>query len=234
MKGTAGKGRVPAIEWAFRAPGAGLILESVNHELRAELLRRAERDQAARRDDDDAAICRVDAENLPWLRQVIAAGGWPGRSAAGDDGARAAWLLAQHADCDPAFQRECLELLTAAAGRGEATVAQVAFLTDRVLLAEGQPQEYGTQATGRDGQWVPSPLRDPGHVDERRAAMTLGSLAENLARITEQYGPPAPAVTACPACGGRIEIWPPGPGEEAAADCGACGITVRFGAARPA
>jgi hypothetical protein len=105
MKGTAGKGRVPAIEWAFRAPGTGLILESVHHELRAE---------------------------------------------------------------------------------------------------------------------------------ERRAAMTLGSLAENLARITEQYGPPAPAVTACPACGGRIEIWPPGPGEEAAADCGACGITVRFGAARPA
>src|SRR6516225_2415670 len=120
--------------------------------------------------------------------------GWPGRSIVGDDGADAAWLLVQHADHDPAFQRQCLELLTVAARHGEATNAQVAYLTDRVLLAEGKPQEFGTQTTGRNGQWVPCDLRDPGHVDQRRAAMSLGSLADNLARITEEYGPPTPPV----------------------------------------
>ena len=167
--------------------------------LRAELLRRAERDQAARQAMDWAAVATADAENLPWLKQVLAQSGWPGQSAVGADGAHAAWLLAQHADQDPAFQRQCLDLLTAAAGQGEATQRQVAYLTDRVLVAEGQPQEFGTQATGRPGQWIPRQLRDPDRVDERRAAVALEPLAEYLARLMEVYGPPDAAVTSRPA-----------------------------------
>lgn len=200
----------------------------MNAGLRAELLRRAERDQAARQASDEDALDRVDAENLPWLRKVITETGWPGRSIVGEDGANAAWLLAQHADGDPAFQRQCLDLLTVAAGQGEATKAQLAFLTDRVLLAEGKPQEFGTQAIGRKGQWVPRSLRDPGHVGQSRAAMSLGPLAENLARITEQYGPPPPWVTACPACGAKIEFWQPDPGEEVTVDCANCRHALRM------
>lgn len=201
----------------------------MNPDLRAELLRRAERDQAARQTEDPQASGEVDAENLPWLKKVIAETGWPGRSVAGDDGAHVAWLLAQHADSDPAFQRHCLDLLAVAADQGEATQAEVAYLTDRVLLAEGKPQEFGTQATGRNGQWVPCQLRDPASVDQRRAALSLGPLAENLARITEQYGSPTPSLITCPACGGKIEIWLPDPGEEAEVDCANCGQTLRLG-----
>jgi hypothetical protein len=105
----------------------------------------------------------------------------------------------------------------------------VAYLTDRVLLAEGQPQEFGTQAIGRHGQWVPRQLRDPGAVDQRRAAMSLGPLAGNLARITDEYGPPVPPITSCPGCGSKIEIWLPDPGEEAGVGCANCGQTVRIG-----
>ena len=201
----------------------------MNPGLRAELLRRMERDQAVRQADDPGAGGQVDAENLRWLKKVIAEIGWPGRSIVGDDGASAAWLLVQHADSDAAFQRQCLDLLTMATRNGEATKSQVAYLTDRVLLAEGKPQEFGTQAIGRIGQWVPCDLRDPGHVDQRRAAMSLGSLADNLARITEEYGPPAPAVITCPACGGKIEAWLPDPGQEATLDCASCRQTFRFG-----
>src|SRR5439155_1758694 len=87
-------------------------------------------------------------------------------SLAGEDGAEAAWLLAQHADRDPAFQRRCLDLLAEAAARGEASWMHVAYLTDRVLLAEGKPQEYGTQATGRDGRYVARDLRDPDSLSD--------------------------------------------------------------------
>jgi hypothetical protein len=51
---------------------------------------------------------------------------------------QAAWLLVQHADHDPAFQRVCLELLGGAVRAGEADVRHHAYLTDRVLLAEGR------------------------------------------------------------------------------------------------
>jgi hypothetical protein len=216
---------------------------TLNADLRAELLRRMERDQAARRGMIEAdkagkasvaainAVALIDGENLPWLKQVIAESGWPGRSAVGEDGAHAAWLLAQHADRDPAFQRQCLDLLTVAADQGEATKLEVAYLTDRVLLAEGERQEYGTQATAERDQWVPCPLRDPDGVDQRRAAMSLGPLAENLARIAEQHGPPAPRaalVIACSECAGSMEIRPGDPGERMNADCPSCGHTIEI------
>ena len=109
----------------------------MNVELRAELLRRVAADQEARGVMDREAVAAADGENLPWLRQVITDFGWPGKSLVGEDGADAAWLLAQHADSDPAFQRQCLDLLTAAVLHGEATITQQAYLTDRVLLHEG-------------------------------------------------------------------------------------------------
>ena len=124
-----------------------------------------------------------DGENLPWLKEVIAAHGWPGASLVGTEGAHAAWLLAQHADADPAFQRQCLGLIGAAVEAGEASLLEHAYLTDRVLLAEGRPQVYGTQVTRRGGAWAPRDLRDPELVDERRAAAGLEPLAEYLERF---------------------------------------------------
>jgi hypothetical protein len=59
--------------------------------------------EAARRAMDAEAMQAIDAENLPWLKRVIAEVGWPGKSLVGDEGASAAWLLVQHADQDPAF-----------------------------------------------------------------------------------------------------------------------------------
>ncbi len=163
---------------------------ATNAELRAELLRRMEKDQAARKARDLDAVRAADAENLAWLKQVIAAHGWPGSSLARTDGASAAWLLVQHADRDPAFQRQCLDLVTAAAAQGEASRTDLAYLTDRVLLAGGEPQEYGTQATVRDGRYAPVNLRDPGGVDQRRASVGLPPLAEYLHNMAQAYGPP--------------------------------------------
>jgi hypothetical protein len=194
-------------------------------ELRSELLRRAEKDQAARSEPEPDAetLTSVDAENLNWLRDLITEVGWPGRSMVGQDGAHAAWLLAQHADQDPVFQRRCLDLMTEAGKRGEATLGELAYLTDRVLLAEGKPQEYGTQMTGRKQGWVPRNLRDPQTVDERRAAMSLGPLRDNIARIARQYGPPKPATFTCDQCGSGIEAWLPGEGETPDIRCASCG-----------
>ena len=199
----------------------------MNEELRAELLRRVAADQEARHALDVEAAAAADGENLPWLRQVITDVGWPGKSLVGEDGAQAAWLLARHADTDPAFQRRCLDLLTAAVERGEATMVQQAYLTDRVLLHEGKPQEYGTQAIARDGRFEPRKLRDPDHVDQRRASVGLGSLAGYLARMAEHHAP-EPMRVPCPACQATIEAWPPDVGETRTATCPQCGQALTF------
>lgn len=199
-------------------------------DLRAELLRRVVPDQEARRAGDTGAMERADAENLPWIRRVIAEHGWPGRSDVGDDGAQAAWLLVQHADADPAFQRECLGLLTAAVSRGEAERPHLALLTDRVLVAEGQPQEYGTQLEARGGEWAPIEMRDPDGVDARRAGMSLPPLAEYVAMVTGHQGPPGPVIISltCPRCQHGIEAELAGPDGGAEVTCGGCGVTFRI------
>jgi hypothetical protein len=197
-------------------------------ELRAELLRRVAVDQEARHALDMEAMTKADEENLPWLKQVVASAGWPGRSLVGEDGAHAAWLLAQHADSDLEFQRRCLDLLTAAVQDGEATAVEQAYLTDRVLLAEGKPQEYGTQAIATDGGFQPRKLRDPEHVDQRRASVGLGSLAEYMAMMAGQHAP-EPMQVPCPVCSATIEAWPPDEGETSTGTCPECGLEITFG-----
>lgn len=191
----------------------------MDDELRAELLRRVEKDQAARKALDVDAMGKADGENLPWLKGVVAAHGWPGASLVGSAGAHAAWLLAQHADADPAFQRECLGLLTAAVEAGEATERELAYLTDRVLLAEGKPQVYGTQVTRKDGQVVPLDLSNLVGLDERRAAAGLEPFAE-YARLFDS--PPRGPQLKCPGCGAWAPFDRPEDGEPVTVTCPEC------------
>jgi hypothetical protein len=197
--------------------------------LRMELLRRVEKDQVARKAMGHEGMREADGENLPWLRAVIAEHGWPGTSLVGRDGADAAWLLAQHADADPAFQRQCLGLLTAAVEAGEANRQHLAYLTDRVLLHEGKQQEYGTQVTARGGRWAPRNLRDPDGVDARRAAAGLSPIAEYLTHFTE---PPEPSRLKCPGCDGQVPFEIPDDlSQPVTVTCQECGreTTVTFG-----
>lgn len=178
----------------------------MDNALRAELLHRLEKDQAARKAFDVDAMREADAENLPWLRRLVDDRGWPGASVVGVDGAHAMWLLVQHATADVAFMRRCLGLLTAAVEAGEASAADQAYLTDRVLLHEGEQQLYGTQLTRQGGSYAPVNLGDPDGVDAMRASVGLSPLAEYLARFTK----PGPAAQIkCSACGAWTPFEPP-------------------------
>jgi hypothetical protein len=143
---------------------------------------------------DPQAIQRmfeVDAANLPRLRAVLEKHGWPGKHLVGAAGSSDAWLLVQHMDKDPAFQRRALDLMVAAAASGEASRSDAAYLTDRVLLAEGKPQRYGTQFEMVEGVNVPKVMEDPEGVDRRRDGVGLGTMAEYAERMSRTYGIPA-------------------------------------------
>jgi hypothetical protein len=138
------------------------------------LLWMAMKDQTARRAviNGKSFKERVDERHTRTMKQIVTRYGWPGERLVGLLGAQAAWLLVQHADHDRPFQKRCLPLLKAAVTNNDAQPQHLAYLTDRVCVGEGRPQIYGTQ--------LEHPIADPEHVDERRAAVGLSSLAEYL------------------------------------------------------
>lgn len=130
---------------------------------------------------------KVDEENREWFQGIVDKHGWPGKTLVGRDGAGAAFILAQHADRDRPFQKRCLELMQQAPA-GEVGPQNLALLTDRVLLADGKPQRYGSQVEFVDGQWQPRPVEDPADLDERRKSVGLPPMEEYLRAIAEVYG----------------------------------------------
>ena len=171
----------------------------MDEELRSELLTRRDEDQRVRHlvefkgravavlpDDIAAQLQQVDESNTRWLGQLLSARGWPGRTLAGEDGAQAAWLLAQHADHDQVLQRAFLNALRAAVTQGEASPAHLAYLEDRVRVHSGQPQLYGTQFTVTGIEFGPGLIEDPKRLDQRRADMGLEPFAVYEARMRNQ------------------------------------------------
>src|SRR5689334_17208563 len=135
----------------------------MNEELRNELLERMDKEQKLRADlvDDPEDVqlmmlmIEADAQNTRWLDEVIKQYGWLGKSVVGEDGAQAEFLIVQHSP-SIRFQKNCLALLEIAVNQGEANVINLAYLTDRVRLAEGKSQVYGTQGQpGSDGVIIP-------------------------------------------------------------------------------
>ena len=119
--------------------------------------------------------------NATRLWTILRQFGWPGAPRVGPDGAKAAWLIVQHAIAQPAFQREALEALRQAGARGEVPAIQPAMLEDRVRTLEGRPQRYGTQFDwDGSGALTPLPIEDPEGLDERRRAVGLEPMEEAM------------------------------------------------------
>lgn len=128
----------------------------------------------------------VDRENTAALKGLVERYGWFNVSTFGEEADRNAWLLVQHADQDVAFQKQILEVLEGLLPLGETKPSNYAYLWDRVAVAEGRPQRYGTQ--GRcvgSSRWEPHELEDPARVDELRRSVGLGSLAEYEKLVSE-------------------------------------------------
>jgi hypothetical protein len=165
----------------------------MNEQLRQELLALREEDMRVRDeiikgrssfDGYDPRMEEVHKRNVARLKEIIAEHGWAGRSLVGEDGAIAAWFIAQHAIGDPPFQRRALELLREAHNKGEVSATALAFLEDRICVFEGRPQIYGTQfEPDEHGISQPCPIADPEHVNERRKALGMNTIEERTREL---------------------------------------------------
>lgn len=173
-----------------------------NPSLRKELLKRLEKDQAIRFEmiakgafkpgsPQFNRMVSIDAKNTAWMKTVVAKYGWPGPELVGKDGTEAAFLLVQHAEHN--FQKEMLPLVRDAYRAKKLSGQDYALLLDRVLVGDGKPQVYGTQAKGVE-KWnghepVFEPIEDEANVDRRRAEVGLPPMAEYAKGLKEMYFP---------------------------------------------
>ena len=113
---------------------------------------------------------------------------WPGRRLVGDDGAEAAWIIVQEAIEDPGLQRRSLEVLEVAVDSNDANPQHYALLLDRVRMADGLPQFYGSQfVVGHDGDLEPWPLDDLAAVEERRRKLGFPTFAHHSADMRARW-----------------------------------------------
>jgi hypothetical protein len=169
--------------------------------LREEIASRVAMDQAVQRELGDRiqagqpigpASARQDSvfnANLEWMRVVLARYGWPGRRLVGEEGSHGAWLLLQHADRDTALQRTALQHLESAVRDNDASSRDLAYLTDRVRVAEGRLQVYGTQLQyDTRGCASPKPSEEPAQLDARRGSVGLEPVAQYVQTVLATLG----------------------------------------------
>ncbi|WMD09575.1 DUF6624 domain-containing protein [Streptomyces sp. FXY-T5] len=149
----------------------------------------ADHRSAVRANSDDPA------EQLAWRRLTARHGdrlgeimdefGWPTAELVGEVAARAAWLIAQHADRQLDVQRRALHLMQQEVSAGSASPRELAFLCDRTLVNEGRKQVYGTQIAGvKDGVPIPWPCEEPERMNELRAEVGIEPFDEYVAKFS--------------------------------------------------
>jgi hypothetical protein len=159
----------------------------VNEQLRQNLLAMQAEDRTVRQQLIDSGelggsyvprMEDVHRENAAHLRELIELYGWPAEHIAGQDGAEAAWLIAQHAVGEPHFQRHALALLRACGADNRVPAWHAAYLEDRIAMQEGRPQRYGTQwvQDPTDGHYRPWSLADAGLVNDLRGQVGLSPM----------------------------------------------------------
>lgn len=135
---------------------------------------------------DDA----IDRQNLQTVISIIKKCGMPTTASTSEKSMRAIWLVFQHSPHE--FRKAYYPLLQEAAANGDIRASSMALMEDRLLMGEGESQTYGSQlrGSGPGGSFELWKIKDPEYVDQRRASVGLGPLAEYVSRWGVEFNVP--------------------------------------------
>lgn len=106
--------------------------------------------------------------------------GFLGYNKVDKEGSKHFWLLVQHSDKYPGFQRKVLKAMNKEVKKGNANPSDYAYLYDRIKVKAGEKQKFGTQLS-YDSAGRPLPaigLIDSSKVDKFRKAYELEPLKD--------------------------------------------------------
>nr|WP_321228847.1 DUF6624 domain-containing protein [uncultured Psychroserpens sp.] len=123
------------------------------------------------------------------LQDIFNKNGFVGFALAGEEGSKNFWLMVQHCDHNPDFQKKVLEKMKIEVGNENADPSNYGLLVDRVNTNTGKPQVYGTQVTYNfnTGQAYPKTLDDSVNVNKRRKSINLDPLEVYLNEMTKMH-----------------------------------------------
>jgi predicted TIM-barrel fold metal-dependent hydrolase len=120
-------------------------------------------------------------------KEILNEYGFAGFDLVGEEGSSDFWLIVQHSDHDPDFQKEVLEKMKIEVDEGNADSRIYGLLVDRVKLNTGEAQIYGTQVAYNMEicQAYPRKLADSINVNKRRKEIGLEPLEVYLNDMTK-------------------------------------------------
>lgn len=123
------------------------------------------------------------------LKQILDQYGFVGFDLAGKEGSQNFWLMVQHSDHNPDFQKEVLKKMKSEVDKGNAKPSNYGLLVDRVMLHIGKQQVYGTQVDYNleTGQAFPRDLKDRAEINKRRKSIGLEPIEEYLNGMSEMH-----------------------------------------------
>jgi antitoxin component of RelBE/YafQ-DinJ toxin-antitoxin module len=146
------------------------------------MAQQSEQIQVAQKNDATEALKSMATDisqlHTQTLNQIVQLQGWPTKAQVTEEGVRAAFSLASHSN-NLSFQQNMLPFIIQSymdkqGMSGEA----VAIFTDKVSIAQGKNQVFGTQADLIDGKLVFFKIENEDSVDQLRAQMGMTNLAE--------------------------------------------------------
>lgn len=131
----------------------------------------------------------IHKENQKRIKEIFDQYGYVGYDLAGERGSQSFWLVVQHADNNPEFQKKILEKMKVEVLNDNVDAASFGLLIDRVKLNTGQKQVYGTQVAynWEICQAFPRDLKDSINVNKRRNEIGLNPIEEYLNRMSEMH-----------------------------------------------
>ena len=123
---------------------------------------------------------RIAEENGEKLDSLISLHGWPRQNLVGQEQARAAALVILYSNVK--FQKKYVSEIEKGVEYGEIPGWYLAGITDKILIADGEKQLYGTQYLYNDStqSYEIAPIENEAEVDKRRMELGMEALDDYL------------------------------------------------------
>lgn len=137
--------------------------------------------------------------HIPLIKEIYTKNGYPTKKIVGTETSNHFFVLIQHSDSDPKFQRSMLPILKKYSKKGSVSKKDYALLYDRVQRNTGRQQLYGTQLSfDSNGNLFdstnkiifPKDLADPKNVDKRRNKVGLEPIEKYYESVLQMVGRP--------------------------------------------